>query len=46
MDDSVEFFTSEKAFSKDKNQDIFGIIKQGAVMTKGSLFQFFERFVG
>jgi hypothetical protein len=46
MDDSVEFFTSEKAFSKDKHQDIFGIIKQGAVMTKGNLFQFFERFVG
>jgi cag pathogenicity island protein 24 len=46
MDDSVEFFTSEKGFSKDKHQDIFGIIKQGAVMTKGSLFQFFERFVG
>ncbi len=46
MDDSVEFFTSEKAFSKDKNNDIFGIIKQGAVMTKGNLYQFFERFVG
>ena len=46
MDDTVEFFTSEKAFSKDKHQDIFGIIKQGAVMTRGNLYQFFERFVG
>lgn len=46
MDDNVEFFTSEKEFSKDKQQDIFSLIKQGAVITKGSLYQFFERFVG
>ncbi|EDM43209.1 hypothetical protein SCB49_12059 [unidentified eubacterium SCB49] len=46
MDDAVEFFTSEKSFSSDKSHDIFSIIKQGAVITKGNLYQFFERFVG
>ncbi len=46
MDDSVDFFTSEKAFSEDKQFDIFSLIRQGAVITKGSLYQFFERFVG
>lgn len=46
MDDSVDYFTSEKAFSADKNLDIFGLIKQGAVITKGNLYQFFERLVG
>lgn len=46
MDDSVEFFTSEKNFSNDKHLDIFGLINQGAVITKGNLYQFFERFVG
>lgn len=45
MDDSVDFFTSEKAFSADKHQDIFSLINQGAVITKGNLYQFFERFV-
>jgi len=46
MDDCVEFFTSEKAFSNDKAKDIFSLINQGAVITKGQLYQFFERFVG
>jgi len=45
MDDSVDFFTSEKAFSADKHLDIFSLISQGAVITKGNLYQFFERFV-
>ncbi|RMA64601.1 DUF6495 family protein [Ulvibacter antarcticus] len=43
--DEVEFFTSSKAFSEDKNADIFGLIKQGAAITKGELYRFFEKFV-
>lgn len=51
--DEVEFFTSTKEFSarvspeasaeaQDKTGDIFALIKQGAVITKGELYQFFE----
>ena len=40
--DEVEFFTSTKEFSEDKTGDIFALIKQGAVITKGELYQFFE----
>ncbi len=43
--DDVEFFTSSKLFSVDKNKDIFSIIKQGAVITKGALYNFFDGIV-
>ncbi|RDK87214.1 DUF6495 family protein [Marinirhabdus gelatinilytica] len=41
-EDSVEFFTASKPFSEDKSGDIFSLIQQGAVITKGELYQFFE----
>lgn len=40
--DSVEFYTSSKAYSNDRNADIFAIIQQGSVITKGDLYNFFE----
>jgi hypothetical protein len=40
--DEVEFFTSSKTFSEDKNKDIFSLIQQGASITKGELYSFFE----
>jgi cag pathogenicity island protein 24 len=43
--DEVEFFTSSKAFSEDKNTDIFSLIKQGSVITKGELYQFFSEIL-
>lgn len=46
MNDSVEFFEATKEFSADKNADIFSLIQQGAIITKGELFQFFEKLVG
>ncbi|OAB78901.1 DUF6495 family protein [Cochleicola gelatinilyticus] len=45
LSDDVEFFTSEKAFSNDKHGDIFAIIKQGAIITKGELFNFFSKIL-
>lgn len=42
LDDSVELFTSKKEFSEDKHADIFALIRQGAVITKGELYRFFE----
>ncbi|MFT5237837.1 MAG: cag pathogenicity island protein 24 [Flavobacteriaceae bacterium] len=43
--DDVEFFTATKAFSEDKNLDVFSLIQQGAVITKGSLYQFFKGII-
>ncbi len=44
-EDSVEFFTASKAFSASKSEDIFALIKQGANITKGELYRFFEGMV-
>lgn len=41
-EESVEFFTAKKAFSDDRNGDIFSLIKQGAIITQGELYRFFE----
>ena len=46
LDDSVELFYSEKAYSDDQNMDRFQLIEQGAVITKGDLFRYFDRLVG
>jgi hypothetical protein len=40
--DSVEFFTSSKGFSEDKNNELFKLIQQGSAITKGELYTFFE----
>ena len=45
LDDSVELFTSKKAYSEDKHADIFALIRQGAVITKGELYRFFEEIL-
>jgi hypothetical protein len=44
--DDVEFYTASKSFSEDRNFDIFKLVQEGAVITKGDLYQFFERLVG
>lgn len=43
--DFVEYLTASKAYGKDKNLDKFGLIEQGAVITKGALYQWFEQLV-
>ena len=40
--DFVEYMTAAKAYTDDKNLDKFQLIKQGAVITKGELYQWFE----
>lgn len=40
--DFVEYLTASKAYTEDKNLDIFKLIQQGAVITKGNLYQWFE----
>jgi hypothetical protein len=43
--DDVEFFTATKDFSEDKKLDVFSLVKQGAVITKGTLYKFFEEII-
>lgn len=45
MDDAVNLYTSTKVLSEDRNKDIFALIQQGAVITKGDLFQYFDKVV-
>lgn len=44
--DFVEYLTASKAYSADKNLDKFNLIKQGAVITKGELYQWFDNLIG
>ncbi|MFD1063596.1 DUF6495 family protein [Winogradskyella litorisediminis] len=45
LSDSVEFFNAKKDYSDDKHLDIFKLIQQGANITKGELFQYFEKLI-
>ena len=45
LSDDVEFFTAKKPYGDDKSQDIFKMIQQGAVITKGELFKYFEKLI-
>ncbi|MDT0644752.1 DUF6495 family protein [Zunongwangia sp. F363] len=45
MDDAVTIYTSTKAMSDDRNKDIFALIRQGANITKGDLYRYFEEVV-
>lgn len=45
MDDTVNLYTSSKALTDDRNKDIFALIQQGAVITKGELFRYFDEVV-
>lgn len=46
LEDSVELFHSEKSYSEDPQADKFELIEQGAVITRGDLFRYFDRLVG
>lgn len=43
--DFVEYLTASKAYTDDKNVDKFLLIKQGAVITKGELYKWFEKVI-
>ena len=45
MSDDVEIFTAQKKIDKDKEQKIFSLIEQGACITKGNLFKYFEELI-
>ncbi len=43
--DFVEYLTASKAYTEDQNKDKFELIQQGAVITKGELFQWFDNII-
>ncbi|MEB8329398.1 DUF6495 family protein [Flavobacteriaceae bacterium KMM 6897] len=43
--DFVEYLTASKAYTDDKNLDKFSLIKQGAVITKGDLYNWFDKLI-
>lgn len=45
LSDDVEFFTAQKDYSDSKNRDKFKLIQEGANITKGQLYQYFENLV-
>jgi len=44
--DFVEYLTAAKAYTDDENLDKFKLIEEGAVITRGELFQWFEKVIG
>ena len=46
LSDNVEFLTANKSYTDDKLLDKFKLIEQGAIITKGDLFKYFEKLVG
>lgn len=44
--DFVEYLTASKAYSEDRNMDKFELIRKGAVITKGALYQWFDEIIG
>ncbi|MFS4418349.1 DUF6495 family protein [Maribacter sp. 2307ULW6-5] len=43
--DFVEYMTASKAYTEDRNLDKFKLIQQGAVITKGELYQWFAKMM-
>ena len=45
MNDDVEFLQAKKDYTDDKSLDKFKLIQQGSVITKGNLFNFFDKLI-
>lgn len=45
MDEDVEFLQADKEYTEDKNLDKFEMIEQGAVITKGDLYKYFDKII-
>lgn len=45
MSDEVEFLQAKKDYSEDRNLDKFQLIRQGGVITKGELFNYFDKLI-
>jgi hypothetical protein len=46
LDENVEFVTASKPYTDNKNLDKFTLIQQGAIITKGELYEYFAKIIG
>ena len=44
-DEAVEYFTGSKPYQKERNPELFDLIEKGSSISKGELFEFFNRLV-
>lgn len=44
-DESVDLFTGNKSYDKERNQELFSLIEQGGTIAKGELFSYFQRLI-
>ncbi|MBW2962532.1 DUF6495 family protein [Mesonia aestuariivivens] len=45
LNEAVQIYTSTKVITDDRNKDIFALMQQGASITQGELFQYFEKLI-
>ena len=45
MSKDVEFFDASKNYKEERSMDIFRLIKKGAAITKGELYQYFDELI-
>ena len=45
MDENVEFLQADKEYTEERNLDKFKMIEQGAVITKGDLYNYFDKII-
>ena len=46
ISENVEIFNSKKEFNEDIKLNVFKLIEQGASITKGELFKYFNKLIG
>jgi hypothetical protein len=46
ISENVEIFDSKKEFAEDIKLNVFKLIEQGALITKGELFKYFNKLIG
>lgn len=44
-DEKIEFFTGAKEYSTERNVEIFDLIEKGGAISKGELFEYFNKLV-
>lgn len=44
-DDAVELFTGSKSYSGERNEELFDLIEKGSTISKGELFEYFQKLI-
>ncbi|APG64434.1 hypothetical protein LPB136_03230 [Tenacibaculum todarodis] len=45
LDEKVEFLNGEKPYGKERNVEIFDLIEKGSSISKGELYEYFNRII-